>query len=152
MVSASSRGQDRYWPPLFLPPTIPTPTISFTGSGIRRSSSTRCALRKPRDLRQQTAVERLREFVDFNRSLRELDGRELIRHARFRKEVQPSFLQYVRPDDEMAAVFGGAVLGEARVNPDGTLDFTRWARPQNDGPALQVLTLTRWRNAQPGPG
>jgi glucoamylase len=96
---------------------------------------------------KQTTVERFREFVDFNRSLRELDGRELIRHARFRKEVQPSFLQYVRPDDELAAVFGGAVLGEARVNPDGTLDFTRWARPQNDGPALQVLTLTRWCDA-----
>jgi glucoamylase len=98
---------------------------------------------------KQTTVERFQEFVDFNRSLRELDGRELIRRARFRKEVQPSFLQYVRPDDELTAVFGGAVLSEARVNPDGTLDFTRWARPQNDGPALQVLALTRWRNAQP---
>jgi glucoamylase len=97
---------------------------------------------------KQTTVERFREFVDFNRSLGELDGRELIRHARFRKEVQPSFLQYVRPDDELAAVFGGTVLGEARVNPDGTLDFTQWARPQNDGPALQVLTLTRWRDAR----
>jgi glucoamylase len=97
---------------------------------------------------KQTTVERLRESVDFNRSLRELDGRELIRHARFRKEVQPSFLQYVRPDDELAVVFGGAVLGEARVNPDGTIDFTRWARPQNDGPALQVLALTRWRDAR----
>ena len=40
------------------------------------------------------------------------------------------------------------MLAEARVNPDGTLDFTRWARPQNDGPALQVLTLTRWRDAR----
>jgi glucoamylase len=97
---------------------------------------------------KQTTVERFREFVDFNRSLGELDGRELIRHARFRKDVQPSFLKYVRPDDELAAVFGGTVLGEARVNPDGTLDFTRWARPQNDGPALQVLTLTRWRDAR----
>ena len=103
------------------------------------------------EFEKQTTVERLREFVDFNRSLRELDGRELIRHARFRKEVQPSFLQYVRPDDELAAVFGGAVLGEARVNPDGTLDFTRWARPQNDGPALQVLTLMRWRDTLTDP-
>jgi glucoamylase len=98
---------------------------------------------------KQTTVERFQEFVDFNRSLSELDGRDLIRHARFRKEVQPSFLQYVRPDDELAAVSGGAVLSEARVNPDGTLDFTRWARPQNDGPALQVLALARWRNARP---
>ena len=97
---------------------------------------------------KQTAVHRFQEFVDFNRSLRGLDGRELIRNARLKKEVQPSFLQYIRPDDELEAVFGGTVLGEARVNPDGTLDFTRWARPQNDGPALQVLTLTRWRDAR----
>ncbi len=100
-------------------------------------------------LRKKTAADRLREFLDFDRSLRNLDGRELIRRPPFRKEIQPPFLKYMRPDDELAAVFGGAVLGEARVNPDGTLDFTRWARPQNDGPALQVLALMRWRNAQP---
>jgi glucoamylase len=97
---------------------------------------------------KQSAVERLREFVHFHQALRKLDGRELARRGRFREKVQPSFLQYVRPDDELATVFGGTVLGEARVNPDGTLDFTQWARPQNDGPALQVLTLTRWRDAR----
>ena len=94
----------------------------------------------------QVALERLREFVNFNRVLQKLDGREFVRQGHFRERVQPSFLQYVRPDDELKAVLGGAVLGEARVNPDGTLDFTRWARPQNDGPALQVLALARWRN------
>jgi glucoamylase len=96
-----------------------------------------------------TSIERLREFVDFNRALRKLDGRELLRQGHFRKKVQPSFLQYVRSDDEIAAIFGDEVLAEARINPDGTLDFTRWARPQNDGPALQVLALTRWRDAEP---
>jgi glucoamylase len=55
----------------------------------------------------------------------------------------------VRPDGEIAAVFGDAPQAEARVNPDGTLDFTRWARPQNDGPALRVLALKRWRDTQP---
>jgi glucoamylase len=95
------------------------------------------------------SIERLREFVDFTRALRKLDGRELVRQGHFRKKVQPSFLQYVRPDDEIAAVFGGAVLAEARINPDGTLDFTRWARPQNDGPALRVLALARWSHARP---
>ena len=84
---------------------------------------------------KRAAVERLREFVDFDLALRKLDGREFLRRGRFRDKVQPAFLQYVRPDDEIAAVFGDAVLAEARVNPDGTLDFTRWARPQNDGPA-----------------
>jgi glucoamylase len=97
---------------------------------------------------KQTTVERLREFVDFHQALRKLDGREFARRGRFREKVQASFLQYVRPDHELATVFSETVLGEARVNPDGTLDFTQWARPQNDGPALQVLTLTRWRDAR----
>jgi glucoamylase len=101
-------------------------------------------------LEKQIAVDRLREFVEFSRSLRELDGRELVRKGRFRGKVQPSFLQYVRPDDAIAAVFGDRVLAEARVNPDGTLDFTGWARPQNDGPALEVLALSRWRKADLG--
>jgi glucoamylase len=96
---------------------------------------------------EQSTVERLREFVHFHQALHKLDGRELARRVRFREKVQASFQEYLRPDDELAAVFGGAVLGEARVNPDGALDFTRWARPQNDGPALQVLTLTRWCDA-----
>jgi glucoamylase len=95
------------------------------------------------------AVRRLREFVEFSRSLRALDGREFLRHNNFRAKIQPSFLQYVRPDAEIAAASGEAVLAEARVNPDGTLDFTRWARPQTDGPALRVLALTRWRDALP---
>jgi glucoamylase len=101
-------------------------------------------------LDKRTAVDRLREFVEFSQSVRNLDGRELLRHGRFREEIQPSFLQYVRPDAEIAAVFGDAVLAEARVNPDRTLDFTRWVRPQSDGPALRILALTRWRDAQPG--
>ena len=98
-------------------------------------------------LDKRTAVERLRAFVAFSRSLRSLDGRELLREGRSQEKTQPSFLQYVRPEDEIGAVFGDAVEAEARVNPDGTLDFTRWARPQNDGPALRILALTRWRDA-----
>jgi glucoamylase len=95
------------------------------------------------------AIERLGEFLEFSRALRNLDGRELVREGRFREKVQPSFLQYVRPDVEIAAVHGGPALAEARVNPDGSLDFTRWARPQNDGAALEVLALSRWREADP---
>jgi glucoamylase len=107
------------------------------------------ALRLAEGLEERIAVERLEEFVGFNRSLRDADGREFIRHGHFREQIQPSFRQYVRSDDEIAAVFGDAVLAEARVNPDGTLDFTRWARPQTDGPALEVLALIRWRDARP---
>src|SRR6185312_7380123 len=101
------------------------------------------------ELADATAVERLSEFVAFSRSLRRLDGRALLRDWRFRAKVQPPFLQYVRPDEEIASVFGEAALAEARVNPDGTFDFTRWARPQNDGAALEVLALARWRTAKP---
>jgi glucoamylase len=97
-----------------------------------------------------TAVERLSEFVAFSRSLRGLDGRALLRDGGFKYEIQPPFQQYVRPDKEIAAVFGEAALAEARVNADGTLDFTRWARPQNDGAALEVLALSRWRTVRPG--
>jgi glucoamylase len=100
-------------------------------------------------LEKRIAVDRLQEFVEFSRSLRRLDGRKILSHRHFRDKVQSSFLQYVRPDAEIATVFGDAVQAEARVNPDGTLDFTRWARPQNDGPALRVLALKRWRDAQP---
>lgn len=98
---------------------------------------------------RRIAVERLGEFLEFSRARRNLDGRELLREGHFREKVQPSFLQYVRPDAEIVAVHGGPALAETRVNPDGSLDFTRWARPQNDGPALRVLALKRWRDAGP---
>lgn len=91
-----------------------------------------------------SAIIRLREFVQFSLSLRSLDGREFLRHSNFRATVQPLFLQYVRPDAEIAAVSGDAVLEDVRVNADGTLDFTRWSRPQTDGPALRSIALSRW--------
>ena len=65
--SASRRGRDRCWRRRFLLPTIPTPTISFTGSGIRPSSSMRCAWRRLRDLRSKslsTACESLSNSAD----------------------------------------------------------------------------------------
>jgi glucoamylase len=96
---------------------------------------------------KRTALDRVREFVGFSRSLHGLDGRTFLRQDDFRRKVRPSFLQYVRSDDEIAAVFDDAVQAEARVNPDGTLDFIRWARPQNDGSALRILALMRWRDA-----
>jgi len=58
----------------------------------------------------RVSVEHLREFVDFKRALQKLDGRKLVGERHFREKVQPSFLQYVRPDDELEAVFGSAVL------------------------------------------
>ncbi|MGO9418853.1 glycoside hydrolase family 15 protein [Roseiarcus sp.] len=95
------------------------------------------------------ALDRFREFVRFNQSLSRLDGREFLVRSNFRKKVQPSFLQYLRADAEIAPVREDAVQAEVRVNPDGTLDFTRWSRPQNDGGPLRALALLRWR-VQPG--
>ena len=95
------------------------------------------------------ALDRFREFVAFGRSLLALDGADLVRRADLREKTETSFLQYLRADAEIAAVSGQAVLAEARVNPDATLDFTRWARPQTDGPALRILALMRWLRAGP---
>jgi glucoamylase len=95
------------------------------------------------------ALDRFREFVGFNQSLSRLDGREFLAQRNFRDKVQPSFVQYLRSDAEIAAVREDAVQAEVRMNADGTLDFTRWSRPQNDGPPLRALALLRWR-VQPG--
>jgi glucoamylase len=86
------------------------------------------------------------DFVRFSRSLCGLDGRALAAEHGWRDKVAPEFAQYLRPGAELAAVHGEAVSAEARVNPDGTLDISRWARPQNDGPALRALALLRWMN------
>ena len=98
---------------------------------------------------ESTALVRFREFVEFSLALRALNGPEFLRRSDFRRKAQPSFVQYLRPDAEIAAISGEAALGETRVNPDGTLDFTRWPRPQLDGPALRTLVLLRWLRERP---
>ena len=93
---------------------------------------------------EPSALSRFREFLQFSRSLHTLDGREFVARSNFRAHVQPAFLQYLRPDAEIAALSGDAVLADVRVNADGTPDFIRWSRPQTDGPALRCLALLRW--------
>jgi glucoamylase len=93
---------------------------------------------------ERSAVSHFHEFVQFTRSLQSLEGREFLRSGDFRAKVQPAFLQYVRADPEIAALSGDAVLADVRVNADGTPDFIRWSRPQNDGPALRAIALLRW--------
>ncbi len=92
----------------------------------------------------RSAVSRFREFLEFTLALRSLDGREFLRHSSFKAGVQPEFLQYLRPDAEIAALSGEAVLADTRVNADGTLDFIRWSRPQSDGPAMRCIAMLRW--------
>jgi glucoamylase len=93
---------------------------------------------------ERSAVNRFREFVQFSLSLQALDGREALRSRGLRTRVQPGFLQYLRPDAELSALSAQAILGDTRVNADGTPDFIRWSRPQYDGPAIQAITLLRW--------
>jgi glucoamylase len=107
------------------------------------------------------ALAHFADFVRFSLSLRGLDGRGLSGPgagpgpgpASWRNAIAPDYRQYVRTDEDLAAVHGDAVAGETRVNPDGTLDLSKWPRPQNDGPSMRAITLLRWRqSAQFDPG
>lgn len=87
------------------------------------------------------------DFVHFSLALQELDGRHLTGCAGWREAVAPEYRQYLRTNEDLGAVHGEGVSGETRVNPDGTLDISKWPRPQNDGPAMRALTLLRWQSA-----
>ncbi|KWT83609.1 MULTISPECIES: glycoside hydrolase family 15 protein [unclassified Variovorax] len=90
------------------------------------------------------ALQHLRDFTRFSLDLNRLDGRTVAAMPDRRAGVAPDLLQYLREDRELANVHGDAVVAETRVNPDGTLDILRWARPQHDGPPLRALALLRW--------
>jgi glucoamylase len=89
------------------------------------------------------ALTHFADFVRFSLSLRALDGRVLAELPHWRSKVLPEFQQYLRGDD-LLEVSGDAVYADARVNPDGTLDISRWTRPQHDGAPLRALTVRRW--------
>ncbi|HZP12192.1 MAG TPA: glycoside hydrolase family 15 protein [Nevskiaceae bacterium] len=85
------------------------------------------------------ALATLGEFIRFSLSLEQ----RRITPAK----ATPDFQKYLRDDAALARVTASNVAGETRVNPDGTLDISKWARPQHDGPALRALTLMRWQRA-----
>jgi GH15 family glucan-1,4-alpha-glucosidase len=89
------------------------------------------------------ALTHFSDFVQFSLSLGKLDGRALTTSVRWRENVAPDFVQFLR-GEELAAVSGDAVYADTRVNPDGTLDVLRWNRPQHDGSALRALAVLRW--------
>jgi glucoamylase len=91
-----------------------------------------------------TALEYFRGFVAFSLSLLDLDGRALVAAPAWRAGVQADFQKFVRTDADLGGVHGGLVSAEARVNPDGSLDISNWARPQHDGPPLRLLAVLRW--------
>lgn len=88
---------------------------------------------------QVEGARRFNEFLTFSRSL--LTAAPAIKDH---SKVAEDHRQYLRDDNELSQVHGSRVLAETRVNPDGSLDISRWARPQYDGPALRALTLMRW--------
>jgi glucoamylase len=91
----------------------------------------------------------LAHFADFTRfslSLQDLDGRHLAAAA-WRDAVAQDFKQFLRCEDDLSAARGEALLGETRVNADGTLDISKWPRPQNDGPPMLALCLLHWQSA-----
>ena len=90
------------------------------------------------------ALEYFHDFVQFSLSLFNLDGRSLVESPAWRAGVAADFAKFVRTDADLGAVHGGLVSAEARVNPDGTLDISKWARPQHDGPPLRLLAVLRW--------
>src|SRR4051812_21194473 len=63
-------------------------------------------------------------------------GRILREYVRFSRKNQK--------DPKAAALTG---LGEPKFRIDGTAFTDDWGRPQNDGPALRTITLSRWANA-----
>lgn len=90
------------------------------------------------------ALQHLRDFTRFSLAVNGLDGRAVAAEQGRRARVAPKLLQYLREDHDLGSVHGDAVVAETRVNPDGTLDVLRWARPQHDGPPLRALALLRW--------
>jgi glucoamylase len=90
------------------------------------------------------ALTHFADFVRFSLSLKALDGRTLVELPQWRSKVMPDFVQYLRGDD-LLRVSGDAVYADTRVNPDGTLDISRWTRPQYDGSPLRALTVLRWQ-------
>ncbi len=87
---------------------------------------------------------RIDEVVRFHLALTRIDGRSFVARQRaVRAAATARMRRYVRPDAELAACRGAAMLGEARCNADGTPDVLRWSRPQHDGPALLALMLLR---------
>lgn len=92
----------------------------------------------------QAAQTHFADFLTFSLGLQALDGRAPVAAGDWRARVAPDFMKFLRSEEELATVRGAAVWADTRVNPDGTLDISRWNRPQHDGAPLTALTLLRW--------
>ena len=91
--------------------------------------------------------QRFADFVRFSLDLSRISGRRFLAETDMRSRTAPDMQQFLRPDEDIAAVEGEKLLGEVRYNADGTLDFLRWNRPQYDGPAFRALACLRYLDA-----
>ena len=89
------------------------------------------------------------DFVRFSLEMKSLNGKSLVDDPSWRTRTEPGFQQYLRSDTELARVTPENVVAETRVNPDGTLDISRWSRPQHDGPAWRIIAVLRWLESVP---
>jgi glucoamylase len=89
-------------------------------------------------------TEQFTQFLRFSLELSSFDGRSLAHSRALRSSVDAQFQQFLRSEAELAAVHGNSIGADTRVNPDGSLDISRWARPQFDGPPLRALCVLRW--------
>jgi len=90
-------------------------------------------------------IERFEDYVRFSLSVGRISGPRLLASGDdFRAGVAKDFLQFVRPNAEIAAVEGDRALDDVRCNADGTLDFIKWSRPQHDGAAAEALVALRF--------
>ncbi len=83
----------------------------------------------------------MEDMAAFALALDTLDGRALAEDPEHGAGTVPEARQFLRPPEELAGIRGDRVRMETRVNPDGTLDILRWARPQLDGAALRAVVL-----------
>lgn len=90
------------------------------------------------------ALAQFAAFARFSLALCQLIGGAIAGDASRRGRTAADYLRFLRDDAELSQVRGDLVLAETRVNPDGTLDISKWARPQHDGPPLTALALLRW--------
>jgi glucoamylase len=84
------------------------------------------------------------DFVRFSLSLCSLDGAAFVSSSRYREATRRGYRKFLRREAELRGLAGDRLLGEPRFNPDGTIDFLRWSRPQYDGPALRALACLRY--------
>jgi len=102
-----------------------------------------CMLFEAGEMQSET-FKHFMDFVRFSLGTNFLDGRVLVASSSWRSFIREDFIQYLRDDADLATAHGEATVSETRINADGSLDISKWSRPQHDGAPLRALTVLRW--------